>query len=109
MSSWFKSSFSDNGPQCVEVRFDQDTVLIRDSKYQGNPAVQPIITITRSSWRAFLDTVAGREAETWRGLPTITSDAEDNTILQALDGTTLTYTAGEWHAFKAGIGIGEFA
>jgi hypothetical protein len=53
---WFKSSFSNGSQTCVEVRFDDDRVSVRDSKDQAGP----ILTFTRSEWTAFVyGTAAG--------------------------------------------------
>lgn len=50
-TGWFKSSFSANNSSCVEVRFDADVVMIRDTKRRG---VGPIITVTGAQWADFL-------------------------------------------------------
>lgn len=56
-SGWFKSSYSAASQTCVEVRFDGPRVLVRDSKYQGPPATQPILAFSNASWSAFLATL----------------------------------------------------
>lgn len=49
---WRKSSFSGgNNGQCVEVAFDGDAVLVRDTKQQGRG---PVLAFTRRGWAAFL-------------------------------------------------------
>jgi uncharacterized protein DUF397 len=53
---WFKSSYSDNSLACVEVRFDGDAVLVRDSK---NRAHGPTLAVTITGWATFLDGLAG--------------------------------------------------
>ncbi|MEV6771310.1 DUF397 domain-containing protein [Nocardia sp. NPDC051030] len=64
-TGWFKSAHSDHGAACVEVRFDGDLVLIRDSKYlrePGNdPAAQPIIAVSVAAWDAFIAGVRAGE------------------------------------------------
>lgn len=53
---WFKSSASD--PQgCVEVRFTENEVQVRDSK---NPK-GPVLTFTNHEWEAFLAGVRFQE------------------------------------------------
>jgi hypothetical protein len=53
---WFKSSFSNGNATCVEVRFDDDHVSVRDGK---DPA-SAVLTFTRTEWAAFLrSTTAG--------------------------------------------------
>lgn len=47
---WFKSSFSLNGGQCVEVRFTAAGVQLRDDKI----AESPVLTFSRAEWEAFL-------------------------------------------------------
>ncbi|MEU7142394.1 DUF397 domain-containing protein [Nocardia sp. NPDC046473] len=54
---WFKSSYSSANQSCVEVRFDGARVLVRDSKYQGTPAIRPILAFSNSDWSAFLSTL----------------------------------------------------
>ncbi|MEU7215504.1 DUF397 domain-containing protein [Nocardia iowensis] len=53
-TGWFKSSHSGDTQTCVEVRFDGDRVLVRDSKYQGSRASQPILTFTNAAWSVFI-------------------------------------------------------
>lgn len=52
---WFKSSYSDNSLGCVEVRFDGDAVLVRDSKDRAHG---PTLAVTTTGWAAFLDGLA---------------------------------------------------
>lgn len=47
---WFKSSFSLNGGQCVEVRFTAGGIQLRDDKIVGSP----VLTFTAAEWEAFL-------------------------------------------------------
>jgi len=106
-SDWFKSLRSSSNDACVEVRFSPDEVLVRDSKYQGAPAVQPVISISVAAWPAFLALAAHGSATQPRDVPTIENHAS-GTTLRAADGTTLSYTPAEWDAFTAGIADGEF-
>ena len=49
--AWRKSRASANGPpNCVEVAFVDDSVLVRHSH---NPS-GPVLTFTHSEWQAFL-------------------------------------------------------
>jgi hypothetical protein len=53
---WFKSSYSDNGGECVEVAAVGDSsgvVPVRDSKDPSGPA----LTFTSTAWTAFLTAV----------------------------------------------------
>ncbi|MCM6773768.1 DUF397 domain-containing protein [Nocardia sp. CDC159] len=51
-ATWFKSSYSDGGPDCVEVAFlDHGRVGVRDSKNPTGPA----LVFTGDEWAAFTD------------------------------------------------------
>ncbi|MFJ9364325.1 DUF397 domain-containing protein [Nocardia sp. NPDC101769] len=106
---WFTSSRTNNGNQCVEVRFDGDAVLIRDSKYRRNPEHrpedEPIITVAATEWMTFLAAVLGRHSV--RTALSAETGADGHTTLRHHD-TTLVYTPGEWRAFVAGARDGEF-
>ncbi|MBF6328805.1 DUF397 domain-containing protein [Nocardia transvalensis] len=109
VTGWFTSTRTNNGNQCVEVRFDGDAVLIRDSKFRRNPAHrpedEPVITVTANEWMSFLAAVLdGAVAST--PLTAYTS-TDGSTILQHND-VMLTYTPAEWAAFLAGARDGEF-
>ncbi|MFD0365228.1 DUF397 domain-containing protein [Nocardia sp. GCM10030253] len=54
---WFKSSYSSDSQACVEVRFEGERTLVRDSKYQGLPDAQPILEFSRAEWSAFTATI----------------------------------------------------
>ncbi|MBO0816088.1 MAG: DUF397 domain-containing protein [Actinobacteria bacterium] len=52
ITAWRKSSYSGGGQQdCVEVGRAPGLVGVRDSKL---PADQPVITVTRTAWTAFV-------------------------------------------------------
>ncbi len=108
-TGWFTSSRTNNGNQCVEVRFDGDAVLIRDSKFRRNPAHrpedEPVITVTASEWMSFLATVRDRLATA--GELRAHTATDGHTTLRHND-VMLTYTPGEWAAFVAGAHDGEF-
>ncbi|WP_329414640.1 DUF397 domain-containing protein [Nocardia vinacea] len=112
-TGWFKSSWSSETQSCVEVKFDGDLVLIRDSKYLRDPAndptAQPTIAVLAEDWNAFLRAANGMEPDAWRDLPIITRHGSGGVTVHAADGTMLTYTAAEWVAFVAGVRDGEFA
>ncbi|MFC9893277.1 DUF397 domain-containing protein [Nocardia sp. NPDC127579] len=105
---WFTSSRSNNGNQCVEVRFDGDAVRIRDSKYRRDPANpradEPVITVTARVWTEFLTLLLrGRVHDELLARPT----ADGGATLRHHD-ICLTYTPDEWTAFLAGARDGEF-
>lgn len=47
---WFKSSFSDDGGGCVQVRFAGGEARVRDSK----DITGPVLVFNRGEWEAFL-------------------------------------------------------
>lgn len=57
-ASWFKSSYSQAGGDCVETAFlDDGAVAVRDSKNPTGPA----LIFTPSEWDAFLAGARGGE------------------------------------------------
>ncbi|MFF4606851.1 DUF397 domain-containing protein [Streptomyces sp. NPDC001339] len=53
---WFKSSYSDNGGDCIEVATNVPGVVpVRDSKNPNGPA----LAFPASSWSAFVASVKG--------------------------------------------------
>ncbi|MEU1206631.1 DUF397 domain-containing protein [Nocardia sp. NPDC005825] len=115
-SGWFTSTRTNNGNQCVEVRFDGDAVLIRDSKYRRNPEHrpddEPIITVTAAEWMTFLAAVLGRHIHrTALGVhrtELIAETGADGHTSLTHGPITLVYTPGEWRAFVDGARDGEF-
>ncbi|MGW0050119.1 DUF397 domain-containing protein [Nocardia cyriacigeorgica] len=110
---WRKSSRSGDGGggNCVEVKFDGDVVLIRDSKYLRNPAndpaEQPVITLSADKWETFIGAVAGKSTRSRQAFPRIEQTSRGVHLHSG--NTTLTFTHQEWAAFTAGIHGGEFA
>ncbi|MVU76754.1 DUF397 domain-containing protein [Nocardia sp. ET3-3] len=51
ISEWYKSSFSDAGKECIEVRHDPAVTLVRDTKDRGRG---PILSFPAEAWTAFL-------------------------------------------------------
>ncbi|WP_036527070.1 DUF397 domain-containing protein [Nocardia sp. CNY236] len=113
-TQWRKATASNNGGDCVELRFTEDGVLVRDSKYirdpANDPAAAPTITIPVSLWPAFLNRVAAdaNGGDKDQRLPLIVHSADGTTRLHAADGVVLAYTAREWDAFIDGVLRGEF-
>ncbi|MBH0777705.1 DUF397 domain-containing protein [Nocardia bovistercoris] len=112
-STWTKSTFSDHGNACVEVRIHNDTVLIRDSKFAGDPSLQPIIAVPVALWSDFLSTVSDDSSGAGRtelGIPRVEHDPATGTttLIDAVE-TTLVYTAEEWRAFLDGVRHDQFA
>jgi hypothetical protein len=51
---WRKSSYSDNGGDCVEAANRNGHVLVRDSKQHGRG---PVLVLTADAWQAFAEQV----------------------------------------------------
>ncbi len=112
-TDWFKSSFSSNANQCVEVRFDDKHVSIRDSKFRRNltqiVAREPIIKITHDEWATLLDELTVNGSPEANRAVTVELDDYGTTTLRAVrDATALTFTKAEWRSFLAGAHAGEF-
>ena len=107
---WRKAARSGANGNCVEVKADGTTILIRDSKYlrdpSNDPETQPIITLNVSQWRDFLDVVAGRS--TAPSEPAITVRPDGSASLTSSDGISLEYTPTEWLYFSEAVVDGEF-
>ncbi len=110
-TGWYKASFSDHGNACVEVRFEGEEVLIRDSKYRGSEALRPIIAIPAHAWVKFLSIATGDATDDGitLGIPSIYQEISGCTTLRAAAESKLTFTREEWTAFLAGIRSGEFS
>ncbi|MFB7720580.1 MULTISPECIES: DUF397 domain-containing protein [unclassified Nocardia] len=108
-TGWFTSTRTNNGNQCVEVRFDGAAVFIRDSKYRRNPANsshdEPIITVSAVEWMSFLAVLRDRPAG---GAELTAHTAADGFTTLGYGEIGLVYTPGEWDAFLAGVRDGEF-
>jgi len=112
-TGWFKSSFSSNANQCVEVRFDGEYVSVRDSKYRrdptNHPGLEPIIAVTAAQWTAWLDELIGRVDVGANGVLSVEIMPDGTIILRAVGtDTTLSFTRTEWQSYLAGVGAGEF-
>lgn len=109
-TAWFKSSFSNDGPNCVEVRIDSSEVHIRDSKYLRDPANlpanQPTISVPVSTWEAFLTAVLSPEDGAHTSVE-IDRISTGGAVLRT-DEVSLRFTAAEWTAFVAGVANCEF-
>lgn len=113
MPYWFKSSKSIGASSCVEVKFVDGVVLIRDSKFtrdpNNDPACQPIISVPVYSWNTFLKNISGQSVAAISGAPAIVQHADGGASLRCRrTGVTLAYTKAEWDAFTSGVLIGEF-
>ncbi|MFE3320231.1 DUF397 domain-containing protein [Nocardia sp. NPDC059195] len=106
---WFTSSRSNNGNQCVEVRFDGNVVQVRDSKFRRNPmntgAAEPIITVDAPVWTAFLHSLLTEHHHP----DLIAHVSPDGSTTLCHEDVLLRFTAAEWQAFVAGARDNEFA
>lgn len=105
---WYKSTFSGSDKTCVEVARRANTVLIRDSKYTGPAADQPIIEVPRTHWRQLLDLALAHTSGTLPGILTVETHHDGSTTLTVPTGTQLTYTPAEWDAFTKGVADAQF-
>ncbi|OLT44112.1 hypothetical protein BJF85_20625 [Saccharomonospora sp. CUA-673] len=104
---WFKSSFSNPSQECVEVRFDGDVVHVRDTKDHGTG---PVLSVPAGYWADFLEEVMGRAPAGSNTAIEIVVHADGGVDLRTHHHAAgrLSYTAGEWSAFVAGVRGSEF-
>lgn len=57
-NGWIKSSYSNSGASCVEVKMDRGTVLVRDSK--DRRAGRPVLRLGTREWALFLTALRER-------------------------------------------------
>ncbi|WP_454194277.1 DUF397 domain-containing protein [Nocardia sp. Marseille-Q1738] len=106
-TTWFKSTFSSAEQACVEVAHRSDAVLIRDSKYTGPAAEQPIVSVPPAIWPAFLDLALSANSGTLAEGVTISLHQDGGATISA-QGVALLYNADEWDAFTKGVADGQF-
>ncbi|MFI9009270.1 DUF397 domain-containing protein [Actinosynnema sp. NPDC053489] len=102
---WFKSSFSTASGDCVEVRFDGDSVLVRDTKDRGSG---PVITVDAPRWDDFLRRLQAGSPDADGALAVLPAPRGGVVLRASHDGTSLRYTRGEWEMFLRGVRAGEF-
>lgn len=107
-SGYTKSSFSEGGGNCVEVKFANECVLIRDSKYSGPADEQPTLSIPVASWPMFLDLVLNAESGSLDSGVAIVVHPDGSATATTVD-VKLDYTPGEWEAFTKGVANGQFS
>lgn len=116
---WFKSTRSSETQTCVEVRFDETDVLVRDSKYLQEPAnepdQQPFVRVPKSCWDEFLQLALrkgpGRVELSHVGHDILTvAVLTDGGVTVASSGqqVELRFTEAEWDSFIVGILDDEF-
>ncbi|MEV4129695.1 DUF397 domain-containing protein [Nocardia sp. NPDC049707] len=104
---WFKSSFSGSEHTCVEVKFDAERVLIRDSKYTGPVDDQPVVYVLSAQWPVFLDLVLSAKSDELGEGVAISLHRDGGATISG-QGVELVYNADEWDAFAKGIADGQF-
>ncbi|RLK58379.1 DUF397 domain-containing protein [Actinokineospora cianjurensis] len=104
-TGWHKSSHSDQGNGCVEVRLTDTGAEIRDTKIADSPA----ITFTRAQWTRWIDEVTAGRLTNDNGAVEVSTTPNAWTVRARDTTTTLTFTDHEWAAFRAGVADGEFS
>jgi len=108
---WQKSSRSGaNSDNCVEVRTEDERILVRDTKLGE---ASPILSFSTSDWQGFLlDVTAGYD---WPAFEAIKTAPGGEHYIQMWDNTNgfrgqtvLSFTEAEWIAFSEGVKLGEF-
>ncbi|ANY06646.1 DUF397 domain-containing protein [Pseudonocardia sp. HH130630-07] len=112
---WFVSSYSNATGTCVEVRFRDTLVDVRDSKDRSGP----VLTVSDAEWTAFLADVDRQPA---RVAPDRAAHARTDGRSLAAEPTTdggavlhtggterLVFTDAEWIAYRRGVRAGEFS
>jgi hypothetical protein len=107
-TDFFKSTFSGGDQTCVEVAHRNDSVLIRDSKYTGPTADQPLISVAAEDWSAVLELALNRTSGSVHDAVTITVHPDGSAIIRDDRGIALSYNADEWDAFAKGVADGQF-
>lgn len=107
-TGWFKSSFSASNSSCVEVQFNRENVLIRDTKDQGEG---PTISVTADQWQKFLDELTcDSEKICPNGAMRINRSNSGAVLLESIEsGIVLHFTDIEWAMFLAGVREDEFS
>ncbi|MQY23149.1 hypothetical protein NRB20_62760 [Nocardia sp. RB20] len=90
----------------MEVALGVDHVRIRDSKYDGDPAAQPIVSVASADWQAVLDLVLSGNSGEVDGVCITLASAGGASITAT--GVALEYNAAEWDAFAKGVADGQF-
>lgn len=105
---WKKSSRSNGtgGSNCVEVRADDERILVRDTKLGES---SPVISMNKQDWLDFITEAKqgikcpiGGSVQTWMAGPgwEIVDMADPD--------LRLFFTVAEWDAFIGGVNDGEF-
>jgi hypothetical protein len=106
--AWVKASRC-TASTCVEVRRQEETVDLRDSKQNDAGVGQELISVSPATFDRFLDEVAGTALEGSNGEIVIDRLAGGWVAFRSLrTGVTLRYDADELQAFVAGVQAGEF-
>lgn len=99
-SGWVVSSYSNGYGACLEVKYDTDssTVLVRDSKWSGDSAEQPQISMPAELWNGVAERLAAPQVV----------HTDDGGFQLISDGVVLDYTPAEAMAYRKGWADGEF-
>jgi len=109
---WFKSSYSSGSCTCVEVRYRNGVVQVRDGKARLDPdryAVEPpIITVGLAEWTRLCRRLVGGARSAVAGSLVIRLAVNGSAAFRCMQtGVEQTYTAPEVAAFCAGLRAGE--
>ncbi|ATL65989.1 hypothetical protein [Nocardia terpenica] len=88
------------------MRFAEDLVLIRDSKYTGPADEQPIVSLSAAHWPIVLDLALSNKSGTVDAV-TATVLPDGGATISGPD-AALTYNADEWDAFMKGVADSQF-
>lgn len=103
---WRKSRRSNPSGNCVEVRIEDDQVLVRDTKLGGS---SPVISITRADWLDFTDEIKrGMTGPVGDRIQTLVTGGGWDLINRSQPNVRLSFTIAEWDAFLDGVRDGEF-
>lgn len=101
---------SNDGPSCVEWKFDGERVLVQDSKYVGDANVRPIIVCPHSEWSRLLELTLNAHSGT-TGSIEVVLHRNGAVTLKGPDArgemVQLDYTPKEWDAWAKGVVDGE--
>lgn len=103
VAPWRTSSHSGNGENCVEVAPVPDQVLVRHSKRRE----AGLIEFTMPAWDAFVSEAIGNRPSA-NGVVAVTKVGADTIVRCLHSDVELRFDDGEWAAFVAGAGDGEF-
>jgi hypothetical protein len=104
---WVEPSFSKDSNGCFEVARLGDAVLVRDSKYSGPAADQPVIAVAVQDWPTLLNRALAQSSGPVNDAVSVALHEDGAATLTSAD-EELSYTPAEWDAFAKGVADGQF-